>query len=73
MAIGAINEKLGTKLLCASQVAITSRKAEHQMNRDQAKRETNRAPRSSFAWVGTDSANPANSADARIPLPFPTN
>src|SRR5215472_1863185 len=72
MAIGAINEKLGTKLLYAAQVATTSRKAQHQANRDQA----NRVPRSSSAWAGTNptsSTNSANSAgSAREAPPSPS-
>ena len=79
MSIGAIEDKLGTKLLYASQVATTSRKAQHQMNKDQANQnqatqpsstaaaETTGAPRSSSASAGTNSANPANSAETGVP------
>ena len=62
MAIGAIADKLGTKLLYAAQVATTSRKAQHQINRD-----ANRVPRSSSAWAGTNSTNSANSAETGVP------
>src|SRR5215472_16230615 len=62
MAIGAIADKLGTKLLYATQVATTSRKAQHQINRD-----ANRVPRSSSAWAGTNSTNSANSAETGVP------
>src|SRR5215472_15217672 len=56
MAIGAIADKLGTKLLYAAQVATTSRKAQHQINRDQTE---SRVPRSSSDWAGTNSNTPS--------------